>query len=613
MLLKDLSEIKTHDDFAKYIGVRTQLLTYILYKKKDNELYTSFEIPKKSGGHRVIDTPIPPLKFIQRKISKKINEHMSYIKEKNKINDKMSHGFIKDKSIITNAEVHRGKRHVINVDLEDFFPTLNFGRVRGFFNRNKHFKLNEDIATMIAQLTCYKNSLPQGAPTSPVIANLIGNILDINILKITKKYYLNYTRYVDDLTFSTNQNRVIIKEDDFLSDLEKTIIKSGFKINKSKSRIQYTDSRQTVTGLTVNKKINTKKEFHKNTRAMANSLYSKGYFYIDGEEGTIDQLNGRFTFINQIDWYNNRNKKNASKRDKEHVPYSNLNSREKEYQKFLFYKEFINNQPLLITEGKTDIAYLKGAFKKMSDYHPNLIEKIDEDKYTYKISFLNRWNDLDNEELKQNKWSYFFNLNKDGAAPLHKIIDLYIKSTKKEGTFPGYWKFFEEKEVIPTNPVIIIIDNDNELNPFLNKVPNEIFSFITKNKYRDILKVKRDEIMKEKRAAFIDNIKTDINEKGFAKLFGNLYLLTLLKEKNEGDVEMEDLFDSQDFWKFNLENSKGTTLSHELNVKDKARFSKYVVNNYQTINYNNFKSTLNNIDRIIDSYKTSIIGTNKTI
>ena len=76
----------------------------------------------------------------------------------------------------------------INLDLLVFFPSINFGRVRSYFIKNNYFEINDDIATILAQLTCYKGTLPQGASTSPLIANMICNIMDIRILKIAKKY-----------------------------------------------------------------------------------------------------------------------------------------------------------------------------------------------------------------------------------------------------------------------------------------------------------------------------------------------------------------------------------------------------------------------------------------
>ena len=255
---------------------------------------------------------------------------------------------LREKSIITNAKPHRNKRFVLNLDLENFFDSFHFGRVRGFFEKNKVLPLPHEVATVIAQLTCFEGSLPQGAPTSPIITNLICRIMDKRLIKIVQKYKLYYTRYADDLTFSTNDKLFLENKDEFLLELESEIISSGFKINNKKTRLQYKDSRQTVTGLVVNKKLNVSHAYYKTTRAMAHSFYSKGEFTINGESGTMAQLEGRFSFITQIDKCNLDLDLDLDKRK---INFRELNGREKEYQKFLFYKYFLGiHAPLIVTE-----------------------------------------------------------------------------------------------------------------------------------------------------------------------------------------------------------------------------------------------------------------------
>ena len=120
--------------------------------------------------------------------------------------------------------------------------------------------------------------LPQGAPSSPIISNLICEILDHRLLKIAKKYKLDYTRYADDLTFSTNDKKFLGLQTEFYEEISKEIIRAGFKINEKKKRLQLRDSRQVVTGLVVNKKINVNRIYYKETRAMAHQLYITGKF-----------------------------------------------------------------------------------------------------------------------------------------------------------------------------------------------------------------------------------------------------------------------------------------------------------------------------------------------
>ena len=198
-------------------------------------------------------------------------------------------GFRKKGTIVSNAKNHKRRRYVLNLDLEDFFPTFNFGRVRGFFLKDKAFELEEQVATTIAQIACDGKALPQGSPCSPVISELIGQILDLRLLRFAKKHGLRYSRYADDLTFSTNQKDfppALAQQDP--SDLSKWILGdelvlkiegAGFKINAGKTRMHYRDSRQMVTGLVVNEKANIKSEYYRRARAMCDSLFQTGQYF----------------------------------------------------------------------------------------------------------------------------------------------------------------------------------------------------------------------------------------------------------------------------------------------------------------------------------------------
>lgn len=250
-------------NLSELIDIRKKNLSYVLYIQKIENSYKEFRIPKKNGKYRIIQAPEKNLKNIQRKLGKFLNKtHNKYIEDKGiKLN--ISHGFVKGKNIFSNAKIHRNKRYVLNVDILDFFPSFHLGRVRGYFEKNKEFKFSNELATLIAQLTCYNDKLPQGAPTSPIISNLIFNIVDIRILNLAKKYKLDYTRYVDDMSFSTNEKIFIFTYKEFIEKLIDILEKSGFKINQNKTRLEYFSSRQEVTGLTVNKKLNANKSFIK--------------------------------------------------------------------------------------------------------------------------------------------------------------------------------------------------------------------------------------------------------------------------------------------------------------------------------------------------------------
>lgn len=559
-----MKNIKTRNDFAKFIGVKLQPLTYLLYIKKIDNCYNTLEIPKKNGDTRTICVPNKNLKKVQKKLYNKLSTYYDEIKTQNNFTSKISHGFEKNRSIVTNAEVHKNKRYVVNLDLLDFFPSINFGRVRSYFIKNNYFEINDDIATILAQLTCYKGTLPQGAPTSPLIANMICNIMDIRILKIAKKYRLDYTRYADDLTFSTNNKYFLNDYDKFLEDIKNIIHRSGFELNSKKTRLLFSNSRQEVTGLVVNKKISVPKEYYKNTRAMAHSLYKNGYFLIDDEVGTIEQLEGRFSFINQINLYNIDNKK----KDMWH-----LNSKEKQYQKFMIYKTFYaNEKPLIITEGKTDVLYIKAALKKYYKYFPNLITKKDNGNFVFHVNFFKR----------KQKHSYYLNLVKDGADTIKNIYsNCYIKTKNNKNitTVHDFKKLRGERE---TNPVILIFDNE-----------------MVSNKDRPLKK-------------FLNEIKVNASQKDklkenlYINICDNLYLCTYQLNNKEA-CEIEDLFPA-DVLEHEINGRKFSKKdsTHDNGFYGKNEFSQYVYSNYESIDFSNFISLLSAINEIIELYPNNI-------
>ncbi len=190
--LDSLKKITTKPEFARLLEVKPSTLTYVLYKLKPNTQYRQFEIPKRNGGKRVINAPREKLKYLQSRLSillldciddinavkfpkseinhpKALNSKILKVKISNAAikQPSLSHGFVRHRSIITNAMMHLNQKNVLNIDLKDFFDSFNFGRVRGFFIKNKNFELDPHIATIIAQIACYDNKLPQGSPCSP--------------------------------------------------------------------------------------------------------------------------------------------------------------------------------------------------------------------------------------------------------------------------------------------------------------------------------------------------------------------------------------------------------------------------------------------------------------
>ena len=268
--------INTVDEFCDKIGVKISFLKYVLYKKK--KLYCQFEIKKRGGGVRIITAPCDELKYIQRKLLKFLENNYHFLS--------CQHGFIKGKSCVTNAKKHVGKRFVLNCDIEDFFDNIHFGRVRGLF-MNEPFNYSSEVATTIAKIVCYKKKLPQGAPTSPIISNIICYTIDKQFEKIAKTNNCRYTRYADDITFSNDSEsfpNAIATNINGKVELSEQIIKilsggydSGFKFNNRKTKLYKRYVRQEVTGIVVNKKTNVDSNYIKQIRAIMHNIKKEGY------------------------------------------------------------------------------------------------------------------------------------------------------------------------------------------------------------------------------------------------------------------------------------------------------------------------------------------------
>ena len=154
----------------------------------------TFDIPKRSGGTRKISTPITALKIIQRKL----NQVLQQVYEPRP----SVHSFISDHDIVSNAKKHLRREWVLNLDLKNFFPSITFPRVIGLFKK-KPYEIPSPAATVLAQICCFEDKLPQGAPTSPIVSNMICAKLDNELYRLARKYKCKYTRYADDITFST--------------------------------------------------------------------------------------------------------------------------------------------------------------------------------------------------------------------------------------------------------------------------------------------------------------------------------------------------------------------------------------------------------------------------
>lgn len=276
--IEKFKDLNTKNDLLYVLNASLIKYDYLIYEKKN--LYTSFYIDKKNGAKRNILSPCFGLKKMQRDLNIILNANYD-------INKEIVHGFLKGNGIKSNALVHQNSNYILNIDLKDFFDTIHFGRVRGMFMKQP-FNFPNYIATNLAKVTCYEKKLPQGSPTSPVISNIICYRLDREFDFLCKKYNCKYTRYADDITISTKMlhfPKEIAKYDGnqvILSKKITTLIeKEGFKINYEKLNLSSRANRQEVTGLIVNKKVNVKKVYLKNLRALLHNTLKYG-LYLEG-------------------------------------------------------------------------------------------------------------------------------------------------------------------------------------------------------------------------------------------------------------------------------------------------------------------------------------------
>lgn len=245
-----------------YIGdITLGRLRRLAVSKVRDSYYHSFEIPKKSGGTRTITAPGGELK--------KVQTVLAYILDYIYLVPSPVMGFVSERSVATNAAQHVGRSYVLNIDLKDFFPSVKRHMIAGVL---KKYGVDRDVANLILRLCCRtpegggEDCLPQGAPTSPLLSNIACTCLDIRLSGLAQSTGLTYTRYADDITFSSDHN--VYREDGpFWSKLRSIIAECGFTINENKTRLLRPWNRQEVTGITVNSKVNVSKKYLKNLRA----------------------------------------------------------------------------------------------------------------------------------------------------------------------------------------------------------------------------------------------------------------------------------------------------------------------------------------------------------
>jgi RNA-directed DNA polymerase len=572
--LNRLKATSSRSELARLLGIQPKHLSFALYKIPLAARYSEFTVPKASGGDRVIHAPNPHLKAIQARTSSMLYECYNelYPKTENKSLN-LSHAFQKRRglSIASNGAKHRNKLYVFNVDFEDFFGSFNFGRVRGFFLSSRDFSLNEEVATSLAQICCHDNKLPQGAPTSPIVTELITRILDIRLSKIAKAHGCSYSRYADDLTFSTNKRTYPceIAECDTSgiwtvgSEVLNKIHVSGFAVNLAKTRMQFADSRQETTGLVVNKKVNVPKEYSKQVRYMTHSLLQTGKCYVQapvtkakhdvGSNVLAGKLAHEFHIKSKEFVDSNGKPWPLARFKKEKVAVPAFYRR---YSDFLYFRNFFfNEKPIILCEGATDNIYLKCAIKSKHTHVPSLaVSSLTSKKVELLCAFYN-----------YSKTACAVTALTGGANPLKSFIETYSAT------------YSQCKAASVSQPVLAVVDND-AANNSLWKMLDEKFG-----------------------------IKGADGTADFYYVVKNLYVVPIPKIAGK-DTFIEHLFDNK-------------TLSIPLNGKTfdlgqkkiiaankygKMAFARDVVQKQSgTIDFKGFRPLLSNIEKALAHHKTN--------
>jgi RNA-directed DNA polymerase len=276
--IKDkFASLKTRAGVADLLEITEDFLCKILYGIEERKKYKIFEIQKKTSKKREISSPPKNIAILQSKLNSifKLLYKRKYC----------VHGFTKKKNIKSNAKKHASKLHLVNIDLEDFFPSIHLWRIRGSL-MSKPFTIEYEAANVIAQICCRDDGiLPQGGVTSPIISNIICGPLDNALMAFASNNRSFYTRYADDITFSTSsfhlpkniasveKNGMVTLGDELISIIDR----HKFKINFNKVRYASPILRQDVTGLTVNEFPNIQRSYIRTITGALNAWEKYGY------------------------------------------------------------------------------------------------------------------------------------------------------------------------------------------------------------------------------------------------------------------------------------------------------------------------------------------------
>lgn len=290
LILSNLPAIFDISHFSLLVGYS---LAYILGAANGSErYYRYYTIPKKSGGEREIAEPLPSLKEIQHWILENILNQVAV--------HPAAKAFKKRSSIIDNARFHRNQNYVLTVDIKDFFPSISPKRIYSIFHKLGY---STQVSSVLTDLCCLKNALPQGAPTSPALSNLVCRSLDQRLLAFAKANSLRYSRYADDITFSGKDIGA-----DLIYYLHRVLGEHGFEVNQNKTRLLRRHQRQQVTGIVVNKKIQAPRELRRQLRQHAYYIEKYGFdehvsWLDDNHSHYREHLLGKAGFVRSLNMH----------------------------------------------------------------------------------------------------------------------------------------------------------------------------------------------------------------------------------------------------------------------------------------------------------------------
>lgn len=276
---------------ATFLHIGEKELSSFLYNP--SEWYNLFWLAKRGGGYRMIAAPKKELKAVHRTIYEKILINREI--------HPSATGFRRKMSIVENVRPHLGHAQVLKVDIHDFFGSIRKHTVRRAF---KQMGYEPGIAKVLAALCCKSGRLPQGAPTSPALSNIIVAGMDEQLAAISRSAGLTYTRYADDLTFSGN----LSSHHAFLAEVEKIVTEHKFVLNRKKTRFLDMPHRKIITGVSVSSgtKLTIPKVFRREIRQQVYHVLTKGLAehqkYIGSSDPAyLKRLTGRLSYWHAVE------------------------------------------------------------------------------------------------------------------------------------------------------------------------------------------------------------------------------------------------------------------------------------------------------------------------